>query len=159
MTKRLILACAVAAFGTAAAAQNAPKPIPRADYMKIVDSRFNGGDTNHDGYVSKAELVAQQARDLDEARARIAKNTRDKFNQLDINHDGRLTLQEFMALAPAVRAGKTADETMQQFDSNHDGRISAEEFRAPEIAKFNKVDANHDGIVTPQEIQAANGRK
>ena len=90
------------------------------------------------------------------AKAKITKDLQDAFKRLDTNHDGKLTLEEFMATAPAVRTAETSDQILRRLDANHDGKMSAEEWRSPELAKFNKVDANHDGIVTPAEIQAAN---
>lgn len=156
MTRFHILASAVVALSTSAVAQNSP--VSRADYLKTVDAHFNGADTNHDGFISKAELAAQQERDLAAAKARINQELEARFNQLDTNHDGKLSLQEFYGAAPPLRVGENAEQMMQRLDTNHDGKISAEEFRNPEIAKFNKVDANHDGIVTPQEVQAARGK-
>ena len=58
MTRHLILACAAIAASTAAAAQTAPKPISRADYVKTVDARFNLVDANHDGIVTPEEMKA-----------------------------------------------------------------------------------------------------
>ena len=139
-------------------AQTAMKPIARGDYIKTVDGHFNGADSNHDGFLSTAELTAQEQRDLATAKARVNQQLAAKFAQLDTNHDGKLTLQEFMAVAPPLKAGETPQQMITRLDSNHDGKVSAEEFRAPELAKFNRVDANHDGTVTPQEIQAAAGK-
>jgi len=158
VTRFMSLASAALALGTAAVAQNAAKPITRSDYLKTVDGHFSGADTNHDGFVSKAELLAQQQRDLENARSRVNQQLAARFNQLDTNHDGKLSLQEFMAIAPPLKVGETADQMISRLDTNHDGKISAEEYRGPELAKFNKVDANHDGVVTPQEIQAAGRR-
>jgi Ca2+-binding EF-hand superfamily protein len=147
-------------LGSSALGQTAPapKPIARADYQKNIDTKFNAADTNHDGIISKAELVALQKRDLQQAQALIQRQLEAKFKQLDTNKDGQLSLQEFMAVAPPLRTAQTPDQLLGQLDSNHDGKISAEEFRAPEMAKFNRIDANHDGIVTPAEIQAANNK-
>jgi hypothetical protein len=153
-----MLACLGLALSSVASAQNAPKPITRSDYVKTVDTRFNSADTNHDGFVTKAEMVAQAQRDVEAANARIKQQLEASFNRLDTNHDGKLTLQEFLGAAPAMHVSETPDQLLARLDTNHDGKISAEEFRAPELAKFNKVDANHDGIVTPQEIQAAAGK-
>ena len=150
-----ILGCAAFAVGAAASAQTAPKPISRADYIKVVSDRFNAADTNHDGQVTKAEAMAQQQRDLEKTKAQLIQKFTGEFNQLDTNRDGKLTLAEFLAGAPTVKPNQTADQLIARLDTNHDGKISADEFRNPELAKFNRVDANHDGIVTPQEQQAA----
>ncbi|MFL6759636.1 EF-hand domain-containing protein [Sphingomonas sp.] len=155
MTRFLILACGTAALGSAATAQTAPKPITRADYIKIVDTRFNTVDANHDGKVTRDELIAQQQREMANGKAVIAKRLQDQFRQLDTNKDGKLTIDEFVAGAPPIRTAETPDQLLNALDTNHDGKISTDEFRAPNLAKFNKVDANHDGVATVQEQQAA----
>jgi Ca2+-binding EF-hand superfamily protein len=158
MTRLQILACLGIALGTAAAAQNAPKPVSRADFIKTGDSQFSGADTNHDGFMSRAELAAQQQRDLDRAKANLNQQFTAKFSQLDTNHDGKLSVQEFIGGVPQLKVADPADQMLARLDANHDGKISAEEFRNSRLAAFNRMDANHDGIVTPQEIQAAKGK-
>lgn len=158
MTRSQILASVGIALGAAAGAQNAPKPIARADYIKTVDGRFNGADTNHDGFISKAEVTAQEVRDVATTQAKVNQALQASFTRLDTNHDGKLTLQEFLGAAPPLKSAESPEQMIARFDTNHDGKISAAEYRAPELAKFNKVDANHDGVATPQEIQAANGK-
>ena len=148
---------AIAGLASAAAAQQG-KPVARADYIKTVDTRFNAIDTNHDGKVSRDEMVAAQMHDLQAAKGALDKKLQEAFTRLDTNHDGKLSLAEFMASEPPLKTAQTPDQILQQLDTNHDGKISPDEFRAPELAKFNKVDANHDGIVTPAELQAANRR-
>jgi Ca2+-binding EF-hand superfamily protein len=157
----LLLASAAAALGSAALAQSAPapKPIARADYLKTVDGHFASMDANHDGVVTKAELTAEQQRELQQTKARIEQQLRLRFSQLDTNKDGQLTIQEFLAIAPPLHTAENPDQALQRLDTNHDGKVSAAEFRAPEIAKFSKVDANHDGVVTPDEIKAAAAKK
>jgi hypothetical protein len=155
VTRFHILACAAIALSAAASAQSAPKPVARADYIKVVDGHFNGADTNHDGFISRAELVAQQQRDLDAAKGRINQQLQTKFNQLDTNHDGKLSIQEFMGIAPPLKVNENPEQMLARLDANHDGKISAAEFRDPELAKFNKIDTNHDGVVSVQELQAA----
>src|SRR5438270_10969123 len=96
VTRFQILASAGVALSVAATAQTAPKPVARADYVKSVDAHFNGADTNHDGFLSKAELAAQAERDLATAKTRLNQTLTAKFQQLDTNQDGKLTLQEFL---------------------------------------------------------------
>jgi 5-hydroxyisourate hydrolase-like protein (transthyretin family) len=153
-----MIGCLCTALASAAAAQTAPKPIPRAQYQQVIDGHFNGADTDHDGMLTRDELNAQRQRELAQTKATVAKNLQDAFKRLDTNKDGRLTLEEFMATAPTIKTTETAEQMVQRLDTNHDGKVSAEEFRAPEMAKFNRVDANHDGIVTPAEVQAARGK-
>ncbi|MFL6765917.1 MAG: EF-hand domain-containing protein [Sphingomicrobium sp.] len=163
MTKTRILAAAALAAvlpsSAIAQAAQAPKPVSRADYIRTLDTRFNTIDTNHDAKLSKQELVVQQQRELQNARARISQQLQDQFHKLDTNKDGQLSIQEFLAAAPPIRTAETPDQMLQRLDSNHDGKLSPDEFRAPDLAKFNRVDNNHDGIVTPAEIQAATARK
>jgi Ca2+-binding EF-hand superfamily protein len=159
--KSLAIAAAAAAVlvASAAAAQNAPKPVSRTDYVKNLDNRFAQVDSNHDGFLSAAELATLQQRELNQAKNMLQQQAQARFKQLDTNKDGQLSPAEFAAIAPAIRTSETPQQALQALDSNHDGKLSAEEFRAPQVAKFNKADANHDGTVTPAEAQAAAGKK
>jgi hypothetical protein len=150
-----------AGLGSAAVAQGAqgPRPVARADYIKTIDARFNAMDTNHDKSLSKAELVAEQQTELQQAKARVNQQLAAKFKELDTNKDGQLSMQEFLAVAPAIHTSEGPDQMLQRYDTNHDGKISPDEMRAPEIARFNRVDTNHDGIATPAEMKAAAGQR
>ena len=158
--KRFTIAPAMlVVIGSAAAAQNAPKPVSRTDYVKNLDNNFARIDTNHDGSISAAELATEQQRELVLAKNALQQQAQARFKQLDTNKDGQLSPAEFAALAPTIRTSQTPQQALQALDSNHDGKLSADEFRAPQLAKFNKADANHDGTVTPAEAQAAAGKK
>ena len=154
-----IAAAMLVVIGSAAAAQNAPKPVSRTDYVKNLDNNFARIDTNHDGSISAAELATEQQRELVLAKNALQQQAQARFKQLDTNKDGQLSPAEFAALAPTIRTSQTPQQALQALDSNHDGRLSADEFRAPQLAKFNKADANHDGTVTPAEAKAASGQK
>jgi Ca2+-binding EF-hand superfamily protein len=158
--KVMIVACAAAilAQGSAAIAQNQPKPVTRGEFVKSLDSRFAAIDTNHDGAISSAELAAEQQRELQQAKTTITQQLTAKFRELDTNKDGSLSLQEFLVASPQIRPQNSAQQLLQQIDANKDGKVSAEEFRAPQVANFNRADANHDGTVTPAEAAAA-GKK
>jgi hypothetical protein len=158
VTKCLILTLAAMTLSSAGAAQPAPKPIARADYINVLNSHFATMDTNHDGVVSRDEVAAQEQRDLAQAKANMQAQLRDAFKRLDTNKDGALSLAEFLATAPGIKTSQTPEQLLQTLDANHDGKISAEEFRAPQLAKFNRVDANHDGVVTPEEQRAGGGK-
>ena len=159
MKRFTIAAAMLVVIGSAAAAQNAPKPVSRTDYVKNLDSNFARIDTNHDGSISAAELATEQQRELALAKNALQQQAQARFKQLDTNKDGQLSPAEFAALAPTIRTSQTPQQALQALDSNHDGKLSADEFRAPQLAKFNKADANHDGTVTPAEPQAAAGKK
>ena len=159
MKSLTIPAAVLVAIASAAVAQNAPKPVSRADYVKNLDSNFARIDSNHDGSLSAAELGTEQQRELGLAKNALQQQAQARFKQLDTNKDGQLSPAEFAAIAPTIRTSQTPQQALQALDSNHDGKLSADEFRAPQVAKFNKADANHDGTVTPAEAKAASGQK
>ena len=155
----ILTGCAAVIASAAIGQANAPKPVPRADFIKSIDSRFNAIDTNHDGFISKQEIIAEEQRAIVQINQARDQKMQAEFKKLDTNHDGQLSMQEFMAAAPQVRVKETPDQALSGFDTNHDGKISADEFRAPQMAKFNKADLNHDGTVTPDEMRKAQGQK
>ncbi len=162
MLRRFVLAGCMAALASTAFAQAnapAPKPVARADFVKSVDSRFNAIDTNHDGFISKEEMAAEEQRALQQLTQVRNQKMQAEFKQLDTNHDGQLSLQEFMAAAPQIKVNETPEQALQALDTNHDGKLSPDEFRAPQLAKFNKADLNHDGVVTPDELRKVAGQK
>lgn len=159
MPKTFILMIALAALGSSGAtAQNAPapKPVARADLIKALNSNFAAADTNHDGFLSRAEIDAAEAKALQQLQAARERQLRAEFNQLDTNHDGQLSFQEFVAIAGSVKANETTDQILGRLDKNHDGKVSPDEYLAPNLRKFDAADANHDGIVTPAELSAYN---
>jgi Ca2+-binding EF-hand superfamily protein len=158
----LISAAALAAtpvLAQPATAANPPKPMAKADFVKTLNTHFAQMDTNHDGKLSRDEIVAAQQHDVAAAKAQLAKAAQAAFQKLDTNKDGKLSLEEYMASIPQVRPTATPEQILQQLDTNHDGKISTEEFDAPRLAAFNKADTNHDGVLSPQEQLAAEGRK
>ena len=157
--RSLILASAAVAVALPSAAAAQQKSVTRAEAMKNIDTKFAASDTNHDGFLSKAEIGAEEQREVQRATARIRQQLEVKFKQLDTNKDGQLNLAEFLAATPSLQAAANADQVMQKLDSNHDGKISAEEMRAPQITLFNRADTNHDGILTATEMKAMTGQK
>lgn len=162
MTRPLFLLVALALPSHAAAAQQAPaqpKPVTRAAVVAKLDSAFGAADTNHDGFLSVAEVQALENSELQKLQAALRARAEAQFKALDTNKDGQLSFQEFLAATPSVKPNDTAAGIVQKLDTNHDGKISAAEFRAQRLAQFDKVDLNHDGIVTPEEERRAASQK
>ncbi len=161
MTRFLALAAAAALASPAIAlaqsaqpAAQAPRSETRADFAKDLDQRFGGVDANRDGFITKAELEAVQAKALQQANAARQQEVEGEFKALDTDKNGSLSLAEFKAAVRPLTAPKV-DEALTSLDKNKDGKVSLEEFRAPRLAMFDKVDANRDGTITEAEVKAA----
>eukprot|EP00088_Acartia_fossae_P012304 TRINITY_DN1633_c0_g1_i1.p1 TRINITY_DN1633_c0_g1~~TRINITY_DN1633_c0_g1_i1.p1 ORF type:complete len:1625 (+),score=462.94 TRINITY_DN1633_c0_g1_i1:438-4877(+) len=138
----------------------------RSKYKNINDVKkaFMSMDNNHDGVLSKDELMASGKFNAQEVEA--------IFILGDLNQDGDIDLEEFvgliypaasMALARLTRNVKNLNEAKQMFsilDKNGDGLISKEEmracggkFNAEEIeAIFAIGDVNNDGEIDLNEF-------
>lgn len=133
----------------------APKTMSKADFTKSIDSRFTAVDTNKDGFLSKDEVAAAQAKGLENARSEQQQRLEAEFKKLDTDKNGSLSLAEFKAAAPPVKPSETPDAMIAQFDTNKDGKVSAAEYRAKPLANFDKIDSDHNGVLTAQEVAAA----
>ena len=139
--------------GTAAAAQ-APQVRIRGDVQKQVDTNFDKGDTNNDGFLNRAEIQAMTSKALEGVQPKIEA----EFKALDKDGNGQISLAEFKAAA-AAKLAQNPDLTLSRFDANKDGKVSGAEFRAPVMAAFDKVDTNKDGKVTADEAKKAQSRR
>lgn len=138
MTRIAILAAlAAAALPASALAQAGPDPERAVEQLRAAD-------TNHDGVISRAEVLAYRA---------------SQWNRMDRNHDGYFTRDDL----PRFFAGRWDSAELKQmrasFDVNHDGRISHAEFVNGPTVAFAMADTNHDGLVTQAELRALAARR
>lgn len=152
----------------------------RADVPAHVKKMFATLDLNHDGFVTRDELAASEAR-FDERMAKAApKRAARMFDRMDTDHDGKVTLAEVQAersarLAARGRQAKPSRALPSLFrlaDSNRDGVVTRAEFdaavssgkikprhahmRGNEIARlFETADVDKDGRLSLAEAQQA----
>jgi Ca2+-binding EF-hand superfamily protein len=159
MAKRLLISTYLIALAAAVTAQAAAaqQPQTRADILKNVDQGFNRADTNNDGFLSRAEVAAVEARFVKEAQEKVDTQATIQFQKLDTDKNGQLSLSEFKSFAK-VRPTQTPDQAVQRLDANKDGRVSAAEFKANTLAQFDRLDLNKDGTITADEAAKAKSR-
>jgi Ca2+-binding EF-hand superfamily protein len=195
MNKFLIAGAAAAIAAAAHAQQGQPTPQAgqhqpnfmnktetRADVSAHVQKMFARLDTNHDGYITKAEIDAMEAQHKEKVEQRAAAFDPNKaFDRLDTNHDGKITQAEVDAAHAQrmqAKGGKAAplnahagQKLFARVDTNKDGVITRAEFDAgasqmhahmeqAEVRRggmadhmFDAADANHDGKVSLAEMQ------
>lgn len=149
-----LVALALLSGGSALAqAPAAPQQNTRADVQKTTDTRFDEGDVNNDGFLSRAELQNMTAK----ATQQVVAQMEQQFSAMDKDKNGQVSLAEFKAAATA-KISPNAELQLQRFDTNKDGKVSPTEFRTPVLATFDRLDLNKDGKITPEEAKAAAGR-
>ena len=158
--KRFLISAAAAGLvaGGAAIAQTAPKsgqPAPRAHKMQTesradvqaqIGKMFARFDSNKDGFVTKAEVDAKDARRSAKIKERAEKRAQGFdsakiFDKLDANHDGKVTKAE----AEGARESYVASK-------------SGEPAHAHAVAMgglFDRADTNKDGVISRAEFDAA----
>ena len=135
----------------------------RADVPVHVERMFKELDVNHDGFVTKDEIAASQAKFEERLSKSASKRAASRFDRLDSNHDGKITKSE-----GGARRSRLFDEA----DANKDGVITRAEFdaavasgkiklrhanmRGAAIARlFDAADVNKDGKVSLDEAKQA----
>jgi Ca2+-binding EF-hand superfamily protein len=135
----------------AIAAQDAPMPPmppePPEPPTQMMQKMMADADTNHDGFVDKAEHRALADKRFDEA---------------DANHDGKLSPEEMQQAHRHHREMRKEhhEEAMNERmemrfdnqDANDDGKVTFEEFSGAHKTHFDMLDANHDGFVDKDEM-------
>jgi Ca2+-binding EF-hand superfamily protein len=144
-------------------------PQTRADVQAHVQRMFARLDTNHDGFVTKAEAEAAHGKMMGDMHTRMEKRFAEgghprpdrgaMFDRLDTNHDGMISRQEYLAGKPEIREHRVmvmrnSDGPMPMGPGSvhgmHGMRMGMMGGRL-----FDLADANHDGRVTLQEMTAA----
>jgi len=114
------------------------------------DENYHGGnaamllkyDANHDGTVTRDELIAGLKAD---------------FAAHDTKHNGCLDPDQ-AAQINQERVDADQSTATPVMDWNQDGCIDYTEYSAAPYSLFDQLDANHDGKLTPKELQRAGGR-
>lgn len=112
-------------------------------------------DTDHDGFISKAEFDAMpRIQNLPEEKREGV------FKRLDKDGDGKLSRDELMKFGGRPHDGPPM-KRLWELDADKSGGISLEEFKAGEIFKklppekqdevFKRLDTDGDGMITPKD--------
>jgi Ca2+-binding EF-hand superfamily protein len=141
----LLFALPLAACG----GRQQPPPWMRAG-EKPRDENYHGGnaaillkyDANHDGTVTRSELIAGLKAD---------------FAVHDTHHNGCLDADQAAQINQA-RVDADQSTATPVMDWNQDGCIDYTEFSAAPYSLFDQLDADHDGKLTPKELQRAGAR-
>lgn len=103
--------------------------ITRAQMMAQIKKTFQLADTNHDGFISRAEFAKRMT--------------------VILNRDAPPTK------ADAQRMLDAANRAFNNVDANHDGKLSLSEASVRPLKAFDMMDTNHDGVLTVAEKAAA----
>lgn len=134
--------------------QAVTQPVPRAEYLQVMDGEYRKMDTNGDGRVTPQEAAAKLMQD---ERDRALAANRQIFAQLDKDKNGSLSPQEFAGLIAVPPADPAP--FMQRMDLNKDGIVTLVEHRTVMLATFDGLDTDKDGVVTPAEMAASQNRQ
>jgi Ca2+-binding EF-hand superfamily protein len=112
----------------------------RADVQSRVASAFTKLDANHDGFISKDELSAVEAKREQRLETRAGRfDPAAMFAKIDLNKDGKITTAEAEAARSAHSNGKPGQPA----------RAHAAAFGG----LFAKADSNKDNVITRSEFE------
>ncbi len=114
------------------------------------DENYHGGnaamllkyDTNHDGTVTRDELIA---------------GLKAEFAAHDTRHNGCLDADQ-AAQINQDRVDADQSTATPVMDWNQDGCIDYTEFSAAPYSLFDQLDTDHDGKLTPKELERAGAK-
>ena len=129
-------------FGHSSTSHRPSKPQTRAEAQARVAKTFARLDTNHDGYITEAEVEAVDAARAQKRQARAQKFDPSKiFDRLDRDHDGKISVAE----AAAGRGNRKSATAAQPQATGFTGM-------------FARADSNKDGVVTRAEFESTGER-
>lgn len=118
-------------------------PAPGEDRKPWIAAHLTELDTDRDGNVSKAEMLAEAAK---------------TFAGYDRNRDGKLTADEYNGRSGARSAmGGFVKQHADEFDRDQNQIISREEVNAFALRMFTKADRDRNDIVTTGEANTRGG--
>lgn len=114
------------------------------------DENYHGGnaaillkyDANHDGTLTRAELIAGLKAD---------------FAAHDTHHNGCLDADQALAINQE-RVNEDQSTATPVMDWNQDGCIDYTEYSAAPYSLFDDLDLDHDGKLTPKELERAGAK-
>jgi len=102
-----------------AVAQAPMGPMAKADFMTRGKAQLEAFDANHDGSVSREELVAAITKQMGSPPPPAMVDG--IMGNMDTDHDGKITMAEAVARQSAM---------FDRMDANHDGSVTPEEMMA-----------------------------
>jgi Ca2+-binding EF-hand superfamily protein len=150
-TLRLVLVGLLGASFAAVAVAQEPTEQGQPPTANPFENFLGQHDTDGDGKVSLAEVVAPQE---------------ERFKETDTNADGFVSLEEirqsFSARVPPEAQQKLkerglpdpSEAIIQELDKNGDGKADLGEFKQPTVEGFKHMDADGDGFATSDEVEA-----
>jgi hypothetical protein len=139
------------AIAVPAIAQSPTQPIPRTEFLAVMDQEFRKMDADKDGKLTRAEIEAFQRA---AAVAESAQRNRALFSQLDTDRNGQLSPAEFTKLSVSPPTPNAAP-VLAQADLNRDQQVTLVEYRTAKLANFDRMDADKDGVVSVAEMRAS----
>jgi Ca2+-binding EF-hand superfamily protein len=126
-------------------------PVPRTEFIQVMDTEFKQMDADKNNILTKKEIEDfQRAVSILVAQRRNAA----AFQALDKDKNGQLSPAEFANLPMNVPQPNAAP-VLAQADTNRDGQITMVEYRTGKLASFDRMDTDKDGIVSVAEMKAA----
>src|SRR6476661_4869715 len=146
-----VLLAAGTAMSVHAQAPVAASPVPRTEFIQVMDTEFKQMDADKNGILTKKEIE-----DFQRSMAILVARQRNValFQALDKDKNGQLSPAEFSNL-PMNVAAPNAAPILAQADTNRDGQITMVEYRTGKLASFDRMDTDKDGIVSVAEMKAA----